>query len=300
MGTLSRGERRQPLAAISRVGRSPDCLLRLEDADVSRSHALIWWTEAGWFLRDLGSTNGVYVNGGRISARGQQLGRGDAVGFGSPDDVWIVEEMGPPGLVAVDLATGDAHAGRDGILCLPDDDAPLLTLSALDGEVTLSAVGEADRRAFDQEILSIGERRWQLHVPEVLSSTMPTAQGTEAAEPELTFKVSLDEEHVGVSLIWNGQKSTFPPRAEHYLLLTLARRRIEDRGEGLPEEEAGWVDVEDLSDSLRMSEAHVNVQIHRIRGRMPQLARLGPGGVVERRARNLRISVAKLSVVKPE
>ena len=45
------------------IGRSRDCDIVLDDAGVSRRHAEIAPTRDGWTVADLGSTNGVRVNG---------------------------------------------------------------------------------------------------------------------------------------------------------------------------------------------------------------------------------------------
>lgn len=46
-----------------RIGRSAECELVLEDSSVSRVHAELVAEEGGWRLRDLGSKNGVHVDG---------------------------------------------------------------------------------------------------------------------------------------------------------------------------------------------------------------------------------------------
>jgi pSer/pThr/pTyr-binding forkhead associated (FHA) protein len=51
------------------IGRSRDCDLRLPNGDASRRHAEITATEAGYLLRDLGSTNGSFVNGQPVQER---------------------------------------------------------------------------------------------------------------------------------------------------------------------------------------------------------------------------------------
>ena len=44
------------------IGRSSDCEIQLADSNVSRSHARIISTDAGYFIEDLGGRNGVFVN----------------------------------------------------------------------------------------------------------------------------------------------------------------------------------------------------------------------------------------------
>ncbi|MGH9021284.1 MAG: FhaA domain-containing protein [Acidimicrobiales bacterium] len=50
------------------LGRSPDVDIVVNDANVSRRHAEFWRTGEGVAVRDLGSTNGTFVNGHRITA----------------------------------------------------------------------------------------------------------------------------------------------------------------------------------------------------------------------------------------
>ena len=57
-----------PLGEVVRIGRSPDAQLILEDDYVSTRHARIYQTPTGYFVEDLGSTNGTYLNNARITA----------------------------------------------------------------------------------------------------------------------------------------------------------------------------------------------------------------------------------------
>jgi hypothetical protein len=71
------------------IGRSRSCEIVLDDVGVSRRHAEIRPAADGWTVEDLGSTNGVSVNG--RSARGAQpLRPGDRVELGSTEIVFEV------------------------------------------------------------------------------------------------------------------------------------------------------------------------------------------------------------------
>jgi Protein of unknown function (DUF3662)/FHA domain len=69
------------------VGRSRDCDVVLDDAGVSRRHAEIRPGPDGWVLADLGSTNGVLVNG-QVLRGARTLYAGDRVELGSTEIVF--------------------------------------------------------------------------------------------------------------------------------------------------------------------------------------------------------------------
>jgi len=62
------------------VGRSPESEIFLDDVTVSRSHALIERTGAGFLLTDLGSLNGTYIN--NQSLKSTPLKCGDEIQIG--------------------------------------------------------------------------------------------------------------------------------------------------------------------------------------------------------------------------
>jgi pSer/pThr/pTyr-binding forkhead associated (FHA) protein len=62
------------------VGRNPDSSVFLDDITVSRAHAVFERREGAWFVRDLGSLNGTYVNGEQVDET--VLATGDEVQIG--------------------------------------------------------------------------------------------------------------------------------------------------------------------------------------------------------------------------
>ena len=77
------GGQSYPLGEASVViGRSPDCTIVLDDANVSRRHAEVKVVNGVYAISDLGSTNGTKVNGVTISAE-RGLRDGDIINLGS-------------------------------------------------------------------------------------------------------------------------------------------------------------------------------------------------------------------------
>ena len=76
------GERLLALAPgeSARVGRAPDCELRLDETSVSRLHARLEPAGGTWRLIDAGSANGCFVGGEPVTSR--ELADGDELGFG--------------------------------------------------------------------------------------------------------------------------------------------------------------------------------------------------------------------------
>ena len=75
------GGRRLSIGDDVTLGRLPECDVTLDDPSVSRRHARITRKGDAWFIKDLGSTNGVKINGSRVGE--SDLTDGDRLQLGS-------------------------------------------------------------------------------------------------------------------------------------------------------------------------------------------------------------------------
>jgi FHA domain-containing protein len=80
------GERYPVDKRVLVLGRAQDCDVRISDPNVSRRHAELRQEETSYWIVDLGSTNGMEVNGQRL--RQAKLEGGDRITLGSTDVVF--------------------------------------------------------------------------------------------------------------------------------------------------------------------------------------------------------------------
>jgi hypothetical protein len=72
---------RVPLSRQAVIGRMPGCDVQLDDPSVSRRHARISQATNGWLIEDLGSTNGIMVNGASVDR--EYLSGGEDIELGN-------------------------------------------------------------------------------------------------------------------------------------------------------------------------------------------------------------------------
>jgi HD-GYP domain-containing protein (c-di-GMP phosphodiesterase class II) len=83
--------------AVLRAGRLGSLEIVLDDSSVSRRHAELRNGESGWYVRDLDSTNGTYVNGMRLGPDDRPLRPRDIVQFGKIALLVEIGNIGPTG-----------------------------------------------------------------------------------------------------------------------------------------------------------------------------------------------------------
>lgn len=122
------------LAEIRTIGRAPECDIVVQDVLASRLHARITSGPSGVVIEDLGSANGTFVNGRRISH--EVLAEGSVVTIGN-SDLTVRNGYLTPGAPAATVADG-LHAY--GISLSIGDKQLLDNISFSAGPGTLTAV----------------------------------------------------------------------------------------------------------------------------------------------------------------
>jgi serine phosphatase RsbU (regulator of sigma subunit) len=144
------------------VGRGHQADAVVDDASVSRRHAMLRWHDGECVVLDLGSANGTLVNGQRV-VRPTRLKSGDVVAFGAVRARYVAESAGrsreapPKALPAV-----HADASATVLLAVPSDawaseaatgDAEAVASSLRQRLELLEALGALGGRTFDRDAL---------------------------------------------------------------------------------------------------------------------------------------------------
>ncbi len=303
MGVLERQLTKRAVALAPRhvVGRSRAALLQLESSTISGVHALIEWSDGqGWSVRDLGSKNGTFVDGRRLfHGAAAALASGARIAFGGEDEVWHLADARAPGPVARS-ASGIYSFPELGMIALPSPERPELTVIVEDGRCFVE--GEAGRiELVDGAPLSTPSETWTLVIPELLRETTRSTHAPSVGDLALSFFVSLDEENVELLVTGGGLDVRVPHRSHHYLLLTLARRRLDDAVvKTLPAGEHGWIDAESLQQMLRLDPEQMNLLVFRARRQFAEIGVRDATLLVERRpgSRQLRIGIDRVAVAR--
>jgi ABC-type multidrug transport system ATPase subunit/pSer/pThr/pTyr-binding forkhead associated (FHA) protein/ABC-type multidrug transport system permease subunit len=151
------------------IGRDPGCRIRVPDPLVSRRHAELTYADGAWVLRDLGSSNGTYVDGQQVQtlriaggARVRLGGAGDdgllvllgteavpaapiVVPVAQPEEAVATEKVAPDQTGTVKLgaqaSSGDGLAEKPGTVKLGEEGSGGDGLAEKPGTVKLGGEG---------------------------------------------------------------------------------------------------------------------------------------------------------------
>lgn len=283
-----------------RIGRAPDNDLVVADPEVSGYHAVLDWDGAVLRVHDLGSTNGTFLEGGRISEptpvpSTARLRLGTTVEL----DVRVQLDTVAPRLAAWvwHRDTGRCHALHDS----PQDLGALLGQLDLDeGPWTITNDGGGVRLdGPDGPLpLTVGEPFvvGGAHLEIIDRERAMGDTAAAGADPFWRIRVAVNgRAGPTAEILAPGARSRGEIRAANRVVVLhmLAERALADSAEGVSEADHGWVDDEGLMRGVwgrhwnSKGPAAFQVLVHRLR---KDLARLGlAGGVVQKRAGNTRL-----------
>lgn len=285
------------LAARHLFGRSRSMHTTVRSVDVSGQHAALVWTGTHWSLRDLGSRNGTSLDGKPLPpGRDHAITVGQTFHLGSSNISFTFADASEPGPVA---RQGEQFMeGEGGILALPSADNPQVLIVPHPVEGWMAMTDGAYQPIEDGQSVTADGTDWVISLPETIESTAERTASTSVADSGLRFRVSSDEEYVEMTVVTPKGEHRCKPRAHHYVLLTLARARLQDAADGIPESEQGWLYTADLEKMLRASANQIYISIHRGRKELDKLDVLGADRLVERRSttRQVRMGISSLDV----
>ncbi|MCK6551406.1 FHA domain-containing protein [Myxococcota bacterium] len=286
-----------PLAARTLCGRGPACVLRLDGHLASREHAVLTWTPDGvWELRDLGSRNGTFADGVRLApGEGRVVLAGSVLGFGDVRERWLFENDDPPGMMVVDVASGELRQVSGGLLALPTEERPLVTIyEAPDGRWVQHAVDREPVLLDEGSTITVGDRSYLVLLPAGMEGTPIANEQPLLAEIDLELAPSMDQENVDVVVFHHGTRRVLGAREHGYLMLLLAQRRIEDAE--LPSSEQGWIDRDELLRMLRCTAPALDLLVHRARKQLGEAGVRGAAGIIEVRRGARRLGTPRVTI----
>jgi hypothetical protein len=294
MAEIRHGDAVELVLGYTRIGREPGCDVVIDDPKVSGTHAAIRWARDRWELLDLGSRNGTSHNGAPVPAgTAVPLALGDTLSFaGAAAEVLSID---PPEAMAIS-PSGDRRVALRGLLTWGDEENDTTEVyRGAEGEFVLDQGGEVSPLT-DRQTIHIHGVPWVVRLPGAIDGTVGSEAVPVPAELALTFAVSADEEHVQLTATWKRRSFDLGKRAHNYLLVTLARLRLEHADDP---EHGGWVDAIQLARMLRCTDGKLNLDVFRIRRQLADAGIHDAASIVERR-RNpgaLRLGATDITVV---
>lgn len=143
------------------IGRDPMADIVISDPEVSRQHVRLTRSEEGYHIQDLGSTNGSFVNGQRLTGDSQPLRPGQEILLGS----------------SIMLLYQESSESASDLLVMPIEEA-----SAPDAFPFADEADEVDEAEAD-EALDLYNQQDDVAVPDLVASTVSESEPDLIARP---------------------------------------------------------------------------------------------------------------------
>ncbi len=268
----------------------------LHDPLCSRLQCIVSYHKEGWVIEDK-SKNGTWLNGDRLKPGRNKLRVGDQINFpGDTKEVWRFADNAAPRPVLVDRATDRYLELNDHCNILPNEEDPELLITK-QGDDWIVEEGERVYNISGGSALMFSNQLWHFYPNDLIFNTVTQiVKRVDHSIPQLSFKVSLNEENVQMSVAAESVKKEFGYKAHHVLLRELARRCIEDEKSGIATSEHGWISSDLLIKVMGIEPTHLNLLIYRSRKAFESCGL--DYTPIDRRQGEIRLNPCKLSVIK--
>jgi hypothetical protein len=281
----------------------------IEDLSVSKIHVIIEWSNGKWFIRDL-SRNGTWLNHKRLAKEEVEiLNVGDTITFaGNSNTTYIVKDLSPPTDKLIKLDKEDNFTCESIDLSaynLIPEGSPenVVFYEQVSGQWFIENLDTPLKKEAleDNVIVCISGHKWLFQSSHLdVGTSVTSVPQYYISDLKFLFNLSLDEETTELKINHDDKDIDLQVRSHHYLTLNLARYRAEDERRGVPFEDQGWVNTEQLVKDLGVDIRYINIQIHRARKQFAEDIKhvYDAENIIERQLRKVRFTGAAFAIYK--
>lgn len=273
---LSTGEQQVlvPRHAFGRENKAAMTLLN--DPHISREHAIIFWDENQWYIRDL-SLNGTFLNGLKINKQqSQPLIIGDSIAFGSEEgQQWQFIDGSQPKSMLVPVSHSADEIVLDDFHYLPSEENPEIILYNREG----AWICETESYSYalkDGDVVTAQGKKWKLIEARITTNTMNFSEVNLVPKKALSFRfeVGKGNDQVLLKMRVNETEFDIEEQVHHYPMYELARLRMSDQEAGVDTKEQGWTSKSTFVESLGLKDTGLlDQQIHRFNRQVKKVAK---------------------------
>ncbi len=291
-------------------GRYMDCSTVIPNDDISRSHATISWEGGGnWHITDH-SKNGTLFNGEYLHNTSRRLSIGNWFQLGKNNDSkWRIINLEEPfSYIQLEKELNRVVKLRPSVI-LPDEEHPQVIIDCDESLNWWKTEKNSTVQLKRGDKIVIGTDTWIFVQNDTISETEDLLSISK--DLILIINLSADEEHIHMQLE-DEHKGIIDlskrPRSYDFLVLTLARKRLEDFKLGYSQADQGWIHVDELSRIISkeiMKEIdffYINLLIHRFRKKLVEIPDIANDSVqiIQRRPGTgyIRLEYARFRILK--
>jgi hypothetical protein len=273
-------------ATTTHIGRGPGNDLRLADPMVSQHHTVVSIEGDALVVRDLGSRNGTFVNGERLTGAAR-VGPGDVVGLGPDTRVEIQREGSDEAPLGASLCVEDVTAGISvGIVgdrfyigssptsdvLLPDAPPIAAVLMVHPGHEIWLGMSETERPVAIGEPFDVRGREFVVRESAADAHTTAVPVGDRYGyrlearlDGPLGPTATLTDESTGLTYVVDTENRAV-------MLYLLARQVVTDRANGVRLDDVGWCDDDDIRTGVwgrgATEDNRLHVLVYRVRAEL--------------------------------